>query len=153
MMHGILSEIIQQTFQVDVGKHSDHGMFVRFRGMDEDSLDLLIWGKMNYVGVWVRSIVQRRAIPHEGGGWYSLAYHDSCWRIDGVERFCTSLSIERNAKYFSLDTFGIPTQHWFQKVFISETFGKELMDIVSERQAGRLKPSQMLVDMEFVRQH
>jgi hypothetical protein len=88
-----------------------------------------------------------------GGGRYSLAYHDSCWRTDGVKAFCYSLSSERNAKYFSLDTFGIPTQHWYQKVFISDEFGKELMDIVSERRAGRHKAPEPLVDMGFVRRH
>lgn len=150
MNHQILSEIIQQTFTADIGKHKNDGMFVRFRGRDEDCLDLLIWAKMNYVGVWIRSIAQREAQAEIGGGWHSLSYHDSCWRSDGVDRFCNALSKENNARYFSLHTFGIPSQSWYRKVYISEEFGKELMDEVRARRAGETVKPPALVDMGFV---
>jgi hypothetical protein len=47
--------------------------------------ELLIWGRLNYIGVFTRDVCLH---PDEKTDWYKLAYHDSCWRDDGVDRFC-----------------------------------------------------------------
>lgn len=48
------------------------------------SYELLIYGKTNYVGVYMRETLSH---PDHETDWYCLACHDSCWRSDAVERF------------------------------------------------------------------
>lgn len=110
----ILSDIICDTFEEKVGRNNpDKALKVSFHVNPDYSkedgnryMDLLIWGPMNYVAVFFRdrwNVIDLSDLEDDGDGDTYIrpgatgyvegegalqlkAYHDSCWREDGVKR-------------------------------------------------------------------
>jgi hypothetical protein len=59
------------------GKPDTKALLVQFRRDHRAPVQMIIHAPANYVGVYV-------GVDDE---WECKAYHDSCWRSDGVERF------------------------------------------------------------------
>lgn len=95
-MH-MVGDVIAQSFtqavgrwQGDVRQEAMNGwlserkaLLVLFR-LEKRILRMLIHAPMNYVGVYVQKGDLRGT---QYGKWECMAYHDSCWRSDGVGRF------------------------------------------------------------------
>lgn len=80
---------------------------------------LVIYGKSNYVGVFIRDSIMP---PDKTSEWFLLARHDSCWRSDGVDRF-----IYRVEKY--IIHFQGLADHPFRQVKIPRQLQEELSSI------------------------
>jgi hypothetical protein len=116
-MYDLVTKVLVQTFEEKVGKHQIHNKDGKRRALKvvfsltidhekEDGyrfLDLIIYGPMNYVGVYARerwNVIPLEDLEDEDDGgpkpgknyvegaekWKRIAYHDSCWRTDGVHR-------------------------------------------------------------------
>lgn len=99
------------------------------------NLDILIYGPMNYVGVWVREhwdviptedLVYNEADDESfvkpgkdyvkgSSPWKRVTYHDSCWR-DGVESTLREYAPR-------IGTIGKPCSKWYELVNPFETLG------------------------------
>lgn len=84
----MLRDVITGAFEHKVGKWqgfvgtdgepTERKALLIFFRVKKDVVQMLIHAPANYVGVYTRK---------GSGKWKCLAYHDSCWRVDGVERF------------------------------------------------------------------
>jgi hypothetical protein len=82
----MLTDSICQTFAIsELRSKPDRGLLVNFRdGHDHREVALLLHAPMNYVGVYTRDNANLRWTFGLEGDWQVIAYHDSCWRHDGV---------------------------------------------------------------------
>ena len=118
MLETIFARVICETFTHEVGnwqggKESPQGMQLTFNLTDGEKVTMLIYGRDNYVGVYTKRL---------GEGWECMAFHDSCWRSDGVERF-----IFTNREKFS--TLGKIWKRWFEIVPVGPELDAELKQV------------------------
>jgi hypothetical protein len=89
----IISGLICDAFEaLGLRGQPSRAMTVQFRRSADgpggaEAATLALHAPMNYVGVYLREGDFMRPPRDLGGEWKVLAYHDSCWRGDGVERF------------------------------------------------------------------
>ena len=77
------------------------------------NLELFLWSDSNYVGVFCRETwnvcdLNTRKATEGKSELRLLAFHDSCWRSDGVERFIFANS----ARFGGLSCLS----HWYSRV-------------------------------------
>lgn len=95
------------------------------------SVQLLIFGASNYIGVYFRE-----AKDCEYGPWQHLSCHDSCWRDDGVDSFIRQYE-ERISTLGWHD--GLGTNTWYTKREISKEEAKHLREITKEARRPKKK--------------
>lgn len=114
--HSLLTKVIVQTFEEKVGKwqskNRTHKALKLTFSLSLDynkeegyrQLEVVIYGPMNYVGVYIRetwTVIALEDLEDDGEGdtfvkpgkdyneghseWTTLAYHDSGWRTDGID--------------------------------------------------------------------
>lgn len=139
----IFSNIVCQVFEKEVGRRQADCLVKRaFMLEPETSIDyaheegyrweeLLIYGELNYVGVYYRKcwdvapvtagVDEDAPLIYKAGhtDWEILAYHDSCWRSDGVENYFRT----RGSRFTSLRTIG----GWFKVIALSKEQEAELL--------------------------
>lgn len=140
LFSSVLSEIIcsefDKSFQWDKKNLRDLGMMVKFRINREssdspNSLQLFIWGSSNYIGAFVRvsSVMESEKLFLPDNEWHCLAYHDSCWRSDGVERL---MRVFGNS-IIHLDTLFLGERNWYQTWAVSELTAKHFISVRNAR--------------------
>lgn len=149
-MKNIVSNIIAQEFEKNVGrwqskKITPHAMKITFHlnnnwDLEEGyrHLQILIYGPMNYVGVFVKedwNIIPVDEIEDEDSlkpgcdyrrgstPWKLMSYHDSCWRSDGLNSI---LSLHKD-RINCLDSIG----HWYTLEEVTEELSKQLDPLMS----------------------
>lgn len=124
MYSNILSDIICQQYEESIEKNrqglNNKALLISFsinvfknpptvlKNIKDErypSYDLLIFGESNYIGVYLKDSMLH---PEEKSQWYCLAYHDSCWRSDGVNNF-----LWRAEKYINIIR---NYDHWFKVI-------------------------------------
>lgn len=127
MLTYLLQTIITQTFESEVDKFQNkkdtqRALLVSFSlptTVEEEgyrTLDLLLYGPMNYVGVWVRERFEGYAagsdqLCNKVEPWKCLGYHDSCWR--------QCLGTLLSARSRDLNTFRTG-EKWFSVIEVPE---------------------------------
>lgn len=150
-MKNIVSNIICSEFENNVGRwqNKNEKMFamkMTFRlNNDWDieegyrHLQVLIFGPMNYIGVFVKedwTVIPVDELDDDGDclkkgceyridetDWKMISYHDSCWRSDGVDRILSIQEDRLNGLDFSA--------HWYEKVEISGPLLEQLEQLMS----------------------
>ena len=125
MLTYILSSIICDTYMSVFGKFAKDAMLLRFslsatKEEEFPHVELLIWGEMNYVGVWIRVVGGGKTEVDGGPDWYPISYHDSCWKYDGVERFIQLASDKLNT------IFSLGSSDWYYTITITDSLREKL---------------------------
>jgi len=135
--NSILTTIITETFEKEVGRNQttkgQKALLVSFRlpiNTDKEDgyrcLELLVYGPMNYVGVYVRQtwdIISLDDLDFDDDGdgcpkpgkdyvktttaWEQICYHDSGWRTDGIDRII---------QMYEDQILGLKGPRWYQVV-------------------------------------
>lgn len=163
MLSHILSWIICDTFVHEVGRFTRYSpdatltaMLVEFAvrvNYEQEAgyrhRDLLIFADSNYVGVYTRerwNVLRRKGETTGTTGssqWQVLAYHDSCWRTDGVERF---LFQHRD----DLLTVGQACGPWYRKVELSPGEREALRQIRRLNQDRKYETPDLAMGIQFI---
>lgn len=146
MLSYLLSDIICQTFEKEIGRGQNRrpvaeqkAMLVGFRipiNYDKEDgyrqFDLLVYGPMNYVGVYIRERSHVAPLDKDGevseeyvktvGEWKCVGYHDSCWR--------DSIKQEIHRRGNDLQTFDGVIGRWYDSVSVPE-------EILNDPELGR----------------
>lgn len=150
-MKNTVSNIICSEFENNVGrwqikKETMYAMKLTFRlsnnwDMEEGyrHLQMLIFGPMNYIGVFVKedwTVIPVDELDDEEDclkegcdyrtgdtDWKMISYHDSCWTSDGVDRILSLHSARLNGLDFG--------PHWYEKIEVSGEFLKQLEEMMS----------------------
>lgn len=128
MLTKVITEIIVCEYEKRIAKKvlatkpNDTGMMVSFRiqtrSGDRRTLQLLIWGAHNYVGVWVRVVDDVRA-DFAPESWTLVSEHDSAWRTDGVDRIISMFAPD----IVLLESMSFDYRHgWYEEVYMGSEF-------------------------------